>query len=309
MGNLIKNQTEGQFKTTHKEFADYFEMLAKNDTGMFNKLRTDAGLTMIHVSDPALMHAAANELATTVLKETLRRQETTVTWLKEIEKIKKFGDAEGAKELDNMLEQALKTKNKADWDLYVQEQKTKLVEEGKTDLAASLGEVQEASANKWLELKSWKPLSAMKDFIPAMLAKHAGEYAAKLMENIDGYLREYLERSTAVFDGKKDMSREEKKMMAHELEEAQKAMEKLEEKGGNKKLFEKNFEKHLKMELAAMQKSISDESILKAVNKLNSDASKLDSADLMLENMHPSVAGGVLRAYRKSAADTAMAMA
>jgi|GEM_PF-6635506 len=307
--NLLKNQTKENFNAAHDTFTNYFGMLAKNDLGKFNALRLDAGLTAIHAKEPALMHVAASELATVILKEALRRQEALVAGLTEVEKIKKTGDMAGAKELEQVLEGALKTKNKSDWDAYVQEQKTRLVEEGKTDLAASLGEVQEASNNKWLELKDWKPPSVMKDIVPAVLMKHAGEYAAKLMKNIEEYIQEYIRKSTSMFDGKEEMTAEEKKALAHELEEAQKAKKELEEKGGNKKEFEKQFEKHLKQELTAMQSTITDENVLDMVKKMNSDISKLDSSDLMLDNMHPSVSIGVVKAYRKAAVDTARAMA
>ncbi len=308
MEKVLKDDTIENRNAAHDSLTNYFDTLAKNNPSKFNALRLDAGLTAIHAKEPALMHVAASELATTLLKETMRRQEALVTGLKEVEKIKKGGDLEGAKELEGVLEGALKTKNKNDWDAYIQEQKTRFVEEGKTDLAASLGEVQEASNSKWLELKDWKPPSAMKDLIPAVLMKHAGEYAAKLMGNIEEYLQEYVKKSTSMFDGKEEMTAEEKKTLAHELEEAQKAKEELEKKEGSKKEFEKNFEKYLKQELTTMQNTITDESVMDMVKKLNSDISKLTSEDLMLENMHPSVTVGVVKAYRKAAVDTARAI-
>ena len=300
-------ENEDKFKEVAGTYADYYETVAKNDSGKFNALRIDAGLKPVHVDDPKLIPAVANELAVTVLKEALRRQDANITWLKEIEKIKQSGDIEGAKELEHIREGALKTKNKNDWDTYVQQQKTRLIEEGKTDLASSLGEVQETSNSKWSEMSNWKTPSVLKDLIPAILAKHTAEYASKLMKNIDEYLKEHLKKSMSIFDGKA-ISEDEKKTMAHELDEAQKEKKKLEEKGGNEKELKKNFEKHLKVDLKILQENVTDENVLNAVKKLNSNISKLDSADLMLENMYPSVAVTVVKAYRKAAVDTARAM-
>ncbi len=292
-------KNEDKFKEAAGTYEKYYKTLADNDMGKFNQLRMDAGLKPIHVEDPKLMPAAASELATTILKEALRRQDANVTWLKEIEKIKKAGDFEGAKELEQIREGALKTKNKGEWDAYVQQQKTRLVEEGKTDLAASLGEVQEASNNKWSEISSWKTSTELKNIIPAILSK-TDKYTSELLRNIDEYLKQYLEKKSV--SSREEITEEEKNELKKEMDSIEEAKKKL----GENKVDDELFNKYLKEEFNTLQSSGAPKEVLDNIMKMNNK--ELSADELKLDNMPYSVKLGTLKAYRRAAVDSVQAM-
>jgi hypothetical protein len=296
---MLNEPTEENFKEAAGTYADYYETLAKNDIGKFNQLRVDAGLKPIHVQDPALMPAAANELSVTVLKEALRRQGANIAWLKEIEKTKQAGDIEGAKELEQIREGALKTRNKGEWDAYVQQEKTRLIEEGKTDLAASLGEVQEASKTTWSEMINWKTPTELKNIIPAILSK-TDKYTSQLLRNIDEYLKQYIQKKSV--SSKEELTEEEKNELKKEMDGVEEARKKL----GEKKVDDELFSKYLKEEFTTLQTSGASKEVLENISRMSNKG--LTAEELKLDNMPYSVKLGTLKAYRRAAVDTLKGM-
>jgi len=193
--NVLQKNTIENRNALHMELAKSFETLAQTDLTKFNALRVNAGMTPINVNGPSVLTlaTAANELATIVVKEALRRQEALVKGYTEVEKHNKMGDTAGAKELGDILEGALKTKNKDAWDAYIQEQKTRLDAEGKKGLVDSIDAVQQASENAWKSLMNWSPPSTVgKHVVTVPSGQQLVKQAKQIIENVNDSLKKYL---------------------------------------------------------------------------------------------------------------------
>lgn len=303
LNTAVQNQdVQGTYEVTKS-------ILENMDHDKFNEIRANAGLKPIEVSDihnPNLREGAISETAAKVSKNLVYFQGMTLGFLKQINQLEKVNNVEGAGKLKTDMESILKTTTtKEQAEVELQKIKTKYVESGETDLASAVGEVQETSKKTWGKVNEWSPEKTVAKIVPSLfVSKVVSQYIKQLRSNVNAFLKEYNKKvsSLKLDDGSKNE-------LMKEAEAAKKVDEKISEEKKNNGEFEKIFEKHLKDQMNTVKKNITDAETLSQINKIeNGGKIDVDSESLLIENMHPTVATGVLKAYR-AAVDEALATA
>lgn len=279
-------------------------ILTNMEHDSLNAVRSNAGLKPLEaIHNPTLKDAALSETAAEVSKNLLYQQGVTVGFLTQITKLENVNNVDGAEKLRNDMESILKTTTtKQQAEAELQNIKTKYVESGDTDLASAIGEIQETSNQTWNKVNEWQPEKTVANIVPSMFAKKfVSEYVQKIMSNVDAFLKNYSSKIA-----KSDLDENSKSELMKEAEETKEASQKLDKEIKNNGKFDEIFEKHLKNEMDHIKKNIKDVETLSQINRIeNGGKVEIDSNSLLIENMHPTVSTGVMKAYR-AAVDEAM---
>lgn len=258
------------------------------------QLRVDLKLPPLKAKTPIIKESVITETAEKFIKTHQYKVTGHIKFQEEADTMEKT-NPEGADTVRDLAEKFMEISSKEESDKFLQEQKDRFIEMGMTDIAASIGEVQETVRNKWDEINAWTAEHTVSQLVPLVVAQ-VGEYAKELMSNITEFVGDYKSKIEDI----KGIDEETRAEIMAEAEQAKKSEEELEAAKKDNKLDE-IFEKNLKQEMELVKSTITDAEVLSQISQLeNAGSVKITSEQLMLKNMYPSVIHGTIRAYRKA---------
>ena len=270
--------------------------LENADIEKLNEIRVKVGLEQInseHIQNETLRREAVSKTAYIATEILLEIRDAIGKMLEFEDRFRKENNDPAADAMKKYAEEmARKVTSRQDMDKfmdYLNEKKMGHIEQGDTDIAAALGEIQE-TVNEYRQKEKWKPEITMGKIVPALFAAKIKDYAKQLLHNIDEFLKDYTSKVSSM-----ETDEESKKELMAAADEAKKADEELAEGEKDEKLDE-IFERHLKNEMDQLKENAANPETIEEINRIE-NGGKIDEL-LVLENMPPAVAKAVCNAYR-----------